>query len=67
MNLKKLDLNEIRRLEQKVGNIETFKEKIKNAPAPQLDVYKDLDSINKNIYVCNKGGAEEEFTYETLY
>lgn len=67
MNLKKLAHNEVKNLEKKVGNIETFKVRHKTGPASRLDLYKDIDSPDKTIYVANKDGSAPENTYETLY
>ena len=68
MNLTKLTYEEIRRLESRVGNIENFKVRHKTGPASRLDVYKDIDSYDKDIYVDTKEGSPyPEHTGETLY
>lgn len=67
MNLIKLDYNEVSNLKNKVGNIEDFKITHKTGPASRLDLFKDIDSDNKDLYVANKDGSSPEFTGETLY
>ncbi len=70
-NLVKLTQNEIRDLERKVGNIETYKEEImrQSRNISRFDVYKDTDSKNRDIYVALKNAPYDNYeqTNDTLY
>jgi len=61
-NLQKLTNNEIITIKKQVGNIENFKNEYKVGPPSQLDLYKAIDTPNKEIYVCLKGGKSPEPT-----
>lgn len=71
MELIKLTQNEIYDLERKVGNIEAYKERIMHTSRniSQFDVYKDIDSKNRNIYVALKNRPKDNYesTGDTLY
>jgi len=67
MNLIKLTYNEVERLAAKVGNIESFKVRHKTGPASRLDLFKDIDTNNKRVYVANKDSSAPEDTYVDLY
>lgn len=56
MNLVTLDYRELDRLSKKVGDIHKFKENIMNTKyqIARFDVFKDIDSYNKDIYVALK-------------
>lgn len=71
MNLKPLTSGEARELARKVGDLHAFKSRTQKTSyeIAKFDIYKDIDSPNKDIYVALKADpySNYEDTGETLY